>query len=222
MKKLILLFLLSNSIISFAQQVDLYTPLGIKAMNIQTNNENIKGFNVEADSIFLNGCVTKLDGVTIQYEVINGTKKITLGGNYSLTKESNYGYLYIGGGSRKMIDISVPQSEKTTLSQEENTRFFIMATLLNYLALNNSYSTDINQKFIKHCGTWEVTGYGHSQTGLMVNAVQQAQAFGDGNANCGQSGGTSSTCIIGQHFCFTTYTFYCGCNVSIPFIGLGW
>ncbi len=214
-----------------AQTIDLYQPLGIETINITSQKSGLKNLQITADTILINGYSANLTNVNITFEYDNASSQINFGQNYSLIKINDYEYTFVNNQNRKSIDIRTPYQNNssldgTSLNVEEKVRFILMATLLNFTKDFNSNTYASSGKLapggVKKCGTWEVTAYGHSQTGSMLNAVQQAQAFENSNANCGQSGGTSTSCIAGQHFCFTSYTYHCSCSVTIPFIGLGW
>lgn len=225
--KSVLLLILCFPMMADAQTKEtdaLYFNLGIKTMKMLEANEKQKRFILEADSTYFNGVGMTLDKIQVYYSQENNGITLSIGKNFQLLKKDDLNYNLTSGSK----EISIDLEKKSNLQDKElDARFVVMAILLNLIKANDlsefSYTTIENSGITgKRCGTWEVTGYGHSQTGSMLNALQQAESFENNNANCSQSGGASVTCIKGEHFCFTTYTFYCKCRMYIPFIGLGW
>ncbi|HMT96482.1 MAG TPA: hypothetical protein PKC62_07325 [Ferruginibacter sp.] len=180
--------------------------------------QTAKRFQLQADSIFLNSCVTILNNLIVEYEN-SPSPKITIGSNFTLIKNDSIRYTYIKGLSQTIVEVN----KENRLSKEDNSRFYIMVALLNliktYSISNYTYQFSLR---VKKCGTWDVVGYGNSQTGSMYNAYNQAQTFATNNSNCLQVGNPNVSCLLDEHICFTSYTFDCSCTVTIPFIGLGW
>ena len=178
-------------------------------------------FRLEADSIFFNGYATNLNGVTINFEKIGTSSKISFGTHYSLFKSTKSEYVFNTDGMDNPLSIA----DDVALSKENEARFTVMLILLNYLDAYavKSFTVDSALAKVKKCGTWTVFSYGHNSSTALFNLGQNVASFASNNSHCTQVGSAETECFAGtNHACMVSQSFSCPCNVTIPFIGLGW
>jgi hypothetical protein len=225
MKKLILiLVVLITYLTSFAQNSDLnglYKNLGIKLLVPEKGAKTGTNFRLEADSIFFNGYATNLNGVKINFEKIGTSAKISFGSHFSLFKKTKAEYVFITDGMANPVSIT----DDKVLSKENEARFTLMLILLNYLDAYavKSFAVDLAVARVKKCGTWTVFSYGHNSSTAMHHLAQNVAGFASSNSHCTPIGNAEADCFAGNnHACMGSQSFSCVCNVTIPYLGLGW
>ena len=225
MKKLILILVVMITYSSsFAQKSDLnglYKHLGIKLLVPEKGARTGTNFRLEADSIFFNGYATNLNGVTINFEKIGTNSKISFGSHYSLYKRATSDYVLNTDGLSNPISIT----DDNALSKENEARFTVMFILLNYLDAYaiKSFAVDPALARVKKCGTWTVFSYGHNSSTALHNLAQSVSGFASNNSHCTLIGKAETDCFAGNnHACMSSQSFSCVCNVTIPYLGLGW
>lgn len=225
MKKTLLIpIVMITCLFTYAQNPDLsglYKNLGIKSLAAEKGARTGTNFKLEADSIYFNGCATTLNNVSINFEKNGASLKISFGSRYTLYKKSNKDYELVTDGVSKIISIS----GKNELDANEKNRFTLMVLLLHYIdaySLKN-YVADSALARVKKCGTWTVMEYGHNSSTALYHLAQSTSSFSSNNSHCTPIGSIQIDCFAGNnHICMTSQSFSCVCNVTIPFLGIGW
>lgn len=178
-------------------------------------------YKLEADSVYFNGHATNLNNVPVNFEKTSAGPKISFGNNYTLYKKGNTDYVLVSDGIAKAVNIA----GKNGLDAKENARFTVMLLLLNYIDAYSIKNFTVNPELarIKLCGVWTVMSYGHNSSTASYNLTNSISSFTSNNGNCHPVGSTQQDCFAGSnHICMISQSFQCSCNVTIPFLGIGW
>jgi hypothetical protein len=198
----------------------LYEKLGIKTLKSEKLTDTKRVYEVYADSVKINGIGTTLNELRIVYEKNEAGSTVMFGEHYSLSTNAK-GQIQF---SEKGHETEVNPDEPENLDNVNDVRFMIMAIFMDCIDRYDVTEFEFAETKLasKRCGTWDVIGYGHSVSSSLLNANIGSDAFGENNSNCSQVGGVSTSCIFKEHVCFSTFTFYCHCSFTVPFLGIGW